>query len=575
MNKTVNINLANTLFHIDENAYQKLQRYLEAIKRSFAGTPGSDEIIADIEARIAELFYEKMENERQVITAKEVDEVITIMGQPEDYHIDEEIFEDTPSGSRPAGPSRVKKLYRDIDRKYIGGVCAGLEYYIGLDALWIRLIFLFLAIFAGGFGLIAYIILWILVPEAVTTAQKLDMTGEPVNISNIEKKVKEGFDGVADKVRSVDYDKVGNQVKRTGKSFFDTVGDIILFFFKVFGKFIGILLIIIGAATLIGLFIGLFTVGLIDAVHIPGVDFLSMVNSTDAPVWVVSLLMFFALGIPFFFLLYLGLRILVNNLKSIGNIAKFSLLGLWLISLIALAVLGIKQASAHAYTGSVSERDTLALTQAPDTLRVKFQVSDYSELSTATMGGVEIRYDESDNALLYSNDLLMDIQQAEDTVLSLRVRKDADGSSYQNARDRAGQIDYNYSFSGNTLTLDDHFTTAVKNKIRDQEIRLTLFVPEGTVLNFNSNSGDYMGRRTRTDKDMYRKRIVNYTWVMGTDGILNCLNCIEESEDGDSDGKGHIIIDENGIDIDVQDSRDTFKMKIDENGIKVKAREND
>ena len=563
------------LFHIDENAYQKLQRYLEAIKRSFAGTTGSDEIIADIEARIAELFYEKMENERQVITAKEVDEVITIMGQPEDYHIDEEIFEDTPSGSRPAGPSRVKKLYRDIDRKYIGGVCAGLEYYIGLDALWIRLIFLFLAIFAGGFGLIAYIILWILVPEAVTTAQKLDMTGEPVNISNIEKKVKEGFDGVADKVRSVDYDKVGNQVKRTGKSFFDTVGDIILFFFKVFGKFIGILLIIIGAATLIGLFIGLFTVGLIDAVHIPGVDFLSMVNSTDAPVWVVSLLMFFALGIPFFFLLYLGLRILVNNLKSIGNIAKFSLLGLWLISLIALAVLGIKQASAHAYTGSVSERDTLALTQAPDTLRVKFQVSDYSELSTATMGGVEIRYDESDNALLYSNDLLMDIQQAEDTVLSLRVRKDADGSSYQNARDRAGQIDYNYSFSGNTLTLDDHFTTAVKNKIRDQEIRLTLFVPEGTVLTFNSNSADYMGRRTRTDKDMYRKRIVNYTWVMGTDGILNCLNCIEESEDEDSDGKGHIIIDENGIDIDVQDSRDTFKMKIDENGIKVKAREND
>ncbi len=575
MNKTVNINLANMLFHIDENAYQKLQRYLEAIKRSFAGTTGSDEIIADIEARIAELFYEKMENERQVITAKEVDEVISIMGQPEDYHIDEEIFEDAPSGSRSTGPSRVKKLYRDIDRKYIGGVCAGLEYYIGLDALWIRLIFLFLAIFAGGFGLIAYIILWILVPEAVTTAQKLDMTGEPVNISNIEKKVKEGFDGVADKVRSVDYDKVGNQVKRTGKSFFDTVGDIILFFFKVFGKFIGILLIIIGAAALIGLFIALFTAGIFDAVNIPGIDFPSLINFTDAPIWLLSLLAFFALGIPFFFLMYLGLRILVNNLKSIGNIAKFSLLGLWLISLITLAVLGIKQASAQAYTGSVSERDTLTMAQVPDTLRIVFRDSDYKELSTATMGGLEIRYDEADNALLYSDDLLMDIQQAEDTVLSLRVRKDADGSSYQNARDRAGQIDYTYSFSGNTLTLDDHFTTAVKNKIRDQEIRLTLFVPEGTVLTFNANSGDYMGRRTRYDKDMYRKRIVNYTWVMGADGMLNCLNCAEDSEDEDSDGKGHIIIDENGIDIDVQDSRDTFKMKIDENGIKLKAREND
>ena len=83
MNKTININLANMLFHIDENAYQKLQRYLEAIKRSFAGTKGSDEIIADIEARIAELFYEKMEDPRQVITVKQVDEVIAIMGQPE------------------------------------------------------------------------------------------------------------------------------------------------------------------------------------------------------------------------------------------------------------------------------------------------------------------------------------------------------------------------------------------------------------------------------------------------------------------------------------------------------------
>ena len=153
MNKTVNINLANMLFHIDENAYQKLLRYLEAIKRSFAGTKGSDEIIADIEARIAELFFEKMENERQVITMKEVDEVITIMGQPEDYHIDEEIFEDGPAGGSMGTPRRVKKLYRDIDQKYIGGVCSGLEHYLGLDALWIRLIFIILAVFSG-FGFI-------------------------------------------------------------------------------------------------------------------------------------------------------------------------------------------------------------------------------------------------------------------------------------------------------------------------------------------------------------------------------------------------------------------------------------
>ncbi|MEJ2163768.1 MAG: hypothetical protein P8X60_10835, partial [Robiginitalea sp.] len=335
------------------------------------------------------------------------------------------------------------------------------------------------------FGLIAYIVLWILVPEATTTAQKLDMTGEPVNISNIERKVKEGFDEVADKVRSVDYDRVGNQVKQTGKSFFDTLGDVILFLFKIFGKFIGILLIIIGAATLIGLFIALFSVGIIDVIHIPGVDLMGMINYTDTPVWIVSLLTFFAVGIPFFFLMYLGLRILVTNLNSIGNIAKFSLLGLWLIAIITLAVLGVKQAAAHAYTGSVTERDTLAMTASPDTLMVQFRDSEYADGRGAIIGGMEIRYDDSDEPLLYSDDILMDIRKAEDSLLSLRVRKDADGNSYANARDRAGKINYSYVLSGSTLKMDDHFTTDVKNKIRDQEVRLTLFVPEATVLSFN------------------------------------------------------------------------------------------
>lgn len=564
MNKTVNINLANMLFHIDENAFQKLQRYLEAIKRSFSGTRGSDEIIADIEARIAELFYEKVESQRQVITMKEVDEVIAIMGQPEDYHIDEEIFEDAPPSGQPASRPRVKKLYRDMDHKFIGGVCAGLEHYLGLDALWIRLIFLFLAIFGSGFGLIAYIILWILVPEAATTAQKLDMTGEPVNISNIERKVKEGIDEVADKVRNVDYEKVGSRVKQTGKSFFDTLGDIILFLFKVVGKFIGILLILIGAATLIGLFVALFTVGLMDVIHIPGLDLMGLV--TDVPVWLASLLVFFAVGIPFFFLMYLGLKILVTNLKSIGNIAKFSLLGLWLISIIALSVLGIRQASAHAFTGSVSETHALAQV---DSLRIQFRDAESSDLPSAWVGGVEVRYDEGDNARLYFDDILLDIQMADDSVASLRIRKDADGRSFGDARETAAAIDYTYAFSGNTLQLDEHFSTGAGNKVRDQEIRLTLYVPEGTVLSFNPGAGDHLSRRIRNDRDLYRKRMANYTWKMDGEGRLECLDCPEElPEEG---GNGHIIINEDGVDIDLKDDNDGVRVKIDEDGVRVKA----
>ncbi|WP_456437447.1 PspC domain-containing protein, partial [Psychroserpens sp.] len=216
MNKTVNINLAGIFFHIDEDAYLKLQRYLEAIKRSFTDSQGQSEIISDIENRIAELFSERVQNEKQVIRIKEVDDVITIMGQPEDYLVNDEIFEDEPKSSyQRSSNSRStssKKFYRDTDNSYIGGVSSGLAHYFGIDPIWIRLIWIIL-IFGAGTGVLLYILLWVLVPEAKTTSEKITMTGEPVNISNIEKKIKDGFDSVSqtvsDTVKNVDLPKQG------------------------------------------------------------------------------------------------------------------------------------------------------------------------------------------------------------------------------------------------------------------------------------------------------------------------------------------------------------------------------
>ncbi|MBT8271054.1 MAG: PspC domain-containing protein, partial [Bacteroidia bacterium] len=175
MNKTVNINLAGIFFHIDEDAYLKLQRYLDAIKRSFTDSQGRNEIISDIEARIAELFNERVQNDKQVVSVKEVDEVITIMGQPEDYMVDEEIFDDEPK-TQYKTTSSGRKLFRDKDNAYIGGVSAGLAHYFGIDALWIRLAWIVL-FFGAGTGILLYILLWILMPVAETTSDKLAMTG--------------------------------------------------------------------------------------------------------------------------------------------------------------------------------------------------------------------------------------------------------------------------------------------------------------------------------------------------------------------------------------------------------------
>ncbi|APQ16020.1 PspC domain-containing protein [Maribacter hydrothermalis] len=592
MNKTVNINLANMLFHIDEEAYNKMRRYLESVKRSFANTPGSDEIIADIEARIAELFHDKLENERQVITQKEVDEVIAIMGQPEDYMVDEEIFEDEPrTKTASTNKDRVKKLYRDTEKKYVAGVSSGLAHYFGIDPLWIRLIWIFLTIFTWGGFIFIYGLLWILIPEAKTTAQKLDMSGETVNISNIERKVKEGFDDVADRVKSVDYEKVGNTVKKGGKTIFDTFGDIVMFLFKIFGKFIGILLVIIGATTLIGLFVGLFTVGILDIIHVPGIDFYNVVNSTDLPIWVVSLLAFFAIGIPFFFLMYLGLKILVNNLKSIGTIAKFSLLGLWLISIILLIVFGIREAASHAYTGSTSVEDEITSVIPSDTLQINLVSTDkYDYEKDMHMGDTFISYDEDGNKVLVSDDVRFRIRKSQDSLVRIQVRKEADGPSNREAKEIANQIVYEYEVNGNTISLDDYLTTQ-GSKFKDQEVRVNIFLPVGTILKYDqANSRNWITTFT-TDRDL--DSLEGYVWKMAENGELQCLNCPEyiEMDDEDDDDsnrikingngidiningngeKGKIKINENGIDIDVNDNGESFKMKLDENGVKIDA----
>ncbi len=573
MNKTVNINLANTLFHIDDDAFNKLRRYLDSIKRSFSGTAGSDEIIADIEARIAELFLEKMENERQVITHKEVDAVIAVMGQPEDYMVDEDIFEDQPK-RREASPRRTKKLYRDIDQKYIGGVSSGLEHYLGIDALWIRLIFLLLAVFTG-FGLIAYILLWILVPEATTTSQKLDMTGEPINISNIERKVKEGFDDVADKVKSVDYEQVGSKVKSGSKTFFDTIGEIIMFLFKVFGKFIGVLLIIIGASTLIGLFIGMFTVGIFDAVNIPGLDFYEIVGTSGAPVWLISLMVFLAIGIPFFFVLYLGLKILVNNLKSIGNVAKFSLLGLWLISVGVLFALGIRQAAEFANVGSVNLKDEITMEIPEDTLLIRMNNSDLAyDRGDVHFGRMTFGFDENDKRFLISDDVDFKIRKSEDSIVKINIRKDSHGSSTIKARERAKNINYGYALLQNVIELDDYLTTDLSNKARDQEVTTTIYIPAGKVVKFDETTTGHIGRGIKRDRNLYRNDMIEYTWVMGDDGELKCQDCPEEKfYDEEDDEGGKIIINEDGVDINLEDGADSFKLKINEDGIRIDAEE--
>jgi phage shock protein PspC (stress-responsive transcriptional regulator) len=568
MNKTVNINLAGIFFHIDEDAYQKLQRYLEAIKRSFTDSQGRSEIISDIEARIAELFNERVQNDKQVVSVKQVDEVIAIMGQPEDYLVDDEIFEDEPKRSTASKSS--KKLYRDKDNSYIAGVAAGLGHYLGIDAVWVRLLWILLALGSGGTFIFIYILFWILVPEAVTTSEKLTMTGEPVNISNIEKKIKDGIDNVADTVKNVDYDKYGERIKNNSKSFFDTIGDVFMFFLKIFAKFFAIILIITGASALIALIVSLFSVGIADAIHLPGIDLVEIFNAENTPVWLASLLTFLAVGIPFFFAFYLGLRILIRNLKSIGNVAKFTLLGLWLMAIVGLVVIGIKQASDFAFDSSVTNKEQINI-RANDTLKIKMMgnhnIEHYFERDHRSF---RLVYDENDEKTIYSTDVRFIVRSTNDSVASVSVEKTSNGGSYKQAKERAEKINYNYQLVNGELQLDGFLSTNYKNKYRNQQVEVILYVPEGSILYADDNTYTYHRNSSYYNDILDNGMEEHYLKVIRDDVI--CLDCDDEST------KVNININKGQKGLKITNESMTIKgdsLEININGEGIKAQDED
>ncbi len=189
MKKTLTINLAGLVFNVDEDAYYRLQDYLEKIKTYFSEEKEVDDIMRDIEIRIAELLGEKITPNSQVVTLQDIEEIIKIMGEPHEFG--------DPDKERKSTyyHSSTRRVYRDPDNRVLGGVCGGLGAYMAVDPLIIRIIFI-VAFFGFGVGLLIYLILWIIIPEAKTTAQKLEMRGEPVNVSNIGGFVREEFENL-------------------------------------------------------------------------------------------------------------------------------------------------------------------------------------------------------------------------------------------------------------------------------------------------------------------------------------------------------------------------------------------
>ena len=227
MKKTFNINLGGIVFHIDEDAYDLLDKYLSNLRIHFSKEEGAEEIVHDMELRISELFSERLNEKKQVITLKDVEEIIAQMGKPEEFS--EDTTQDTNEYIKEEkGP---KRLFRDPDNKVIGGVCSGIAAYLGWDVTAVRIIFIALAlpfILNGSLILngvvIAYIIAWIIIPEANTAAEKLSMKGMQVNVENIGKTVTDGFEKVNNFVKS---EKPRSFLQKVGEAIVGVVGFLI------------------------------------------------------------------------------------------------------------------------------------------------------------------------------------------------------------------------------------------------------------------------------------------------------------------------------------------------------------
>lgn len=337
MKKTVTVNLDKTIFNIDDDAYQLLETYLQSLNEHFGREEGGQEILNDIESRIAELFKERLGFGMQVITLQEVNEVIAIMGRPDEIEnpLEDETADETANHTEASGNTaatdtpqstpRRRRLYRDPDNRILGGVASGIAHYAGIDVTFIRVILvLLLPLWASSIWI--YLLLWVCIPEARTTAQKLEMRGETPTVDNIRRAVEEEHESTSS----------------AGHSFWHTLGDIFRGIFKFFFICIGglIALSIIGALVtciiclLAFLFLGTTAITTPFISIFPG--HIEVLNGHwELVLFTVSLLLTF--GIP----LYAILRAVLGSIfrwQPQSSALNITLLVVWVLSLVGLFV---------------------------------------------------------------------------------------------------------------------------------------------------------------------------------------------------------------------------------------------
>lgn len=518
MKKTVKINIGGVIFHLDDDAYQILQNYLTSINQRFASTEEGKEIISDIEHRIAEILQSKLSDQKQVITKEDIDELIEIMGRPEDFeNANEEEKSDYKYYERTS-----KRLYRDPDNRVLGGVCSGIGSYLNIDPLIIRILFIILMLAYGVIGII-YIVLWALLPAAKTTAQKLDMRGEKFNISDIEKNVRKEYENVKDNLRNIKKTKDYERTQGFFDGLFSAIGAFFRFIFKFVVAVFGLALIVAGVGFLIGL-TGTLIIGepfmpwnnLIIDDH---VIFTDMMHSFVDPntLWIIAICAILVVFIPLFAIIYGGFKLLLGIRPNDRPVAGIGFVA-WLLSLIVLVVLIGTQVKNFSY--SVKDDDQL-LIDSPKNKTLYLKTREDKHYSTSKFyifdEEFQIMYDEDDNKQLYAFPEIDIIRGYSDNII-IEIEKEGRGSDRREALHNAENIRYRVEQKDSLILFDAVYSLVERNNWRFPEVDITIKVPEGYILYLDESIEELLDY-VKKEKYYRHDEMVNKFWIMTDEGL--------------------------------------------------------
>lgn len=482
MKKTINANIGGIEFTLNEDAYNALEAYLENLKKYFRETEGTDDIMEDIEARIAEILQERMAKSA-IVEMKDVEAVQATIGFPEDFETPESEEEATDEKTTGGTVYLGKRFFRNPDDKMLGGVCSGISAYFGIDPIWLRLAFVIGTIFYGT-GFWIYIVLWIVIPEAKTTTEKMQMRGERVNIDNIKRTVQDEVSNVGERVKGFAEEAREWSGKKSTtdpiRNFFNALGDLIRAIAKGIGK-VFLVVILLLAVVLLGALVISIASG--TAVMTFSIPFMQEYIFTQP--WHVWLVLVGAVLIVLVPLVWIFIRLFFNqNMpKKARHAVNATTIIIWIAAIWMIIPVGINLGLDFRTRGAVSS--TSDMTIAPDTLFVSIAQAnslyyDWNGYLNKEQGRIKLhtnRFDVMDDTLVL-NDIEIRRLSTNDTNFSIKTQFIARGKTRSVAKDRAARINYQYALNGSKLVFDPYFTLGGA-PFRAQKVEVFVFVPEG------------------------------------------------------------------------------------------------